>query len=835
MKLFPTTRIVLSLWTRNKIKHKLGSESLIEEMSEIIKCPVWVCNYQVTEKPIQGSAAFHATTQQSNLAKSDFWDKESLDIVGIKEAVSKGFTVVPSDFPGYRKKQNFKSTCFIFLDQDYGNPEETMARLSELDLNPALIYETLTSSDAQRKHRLVLQLDQPITNLSEFDKIIRYLLDVVPNLDRACKDPCRLYYPAKLDGKVQVRPSYIVGKERLLRLSEPNCQKSPKSGNSSINNRDRTKIDSKLTDELSVFKSLTHKKYLENIFQHKSATTTDNLWGRFLAYKDNPIDTNWLGYEDLRTIWCNLRFFKGGYKLFRERVKLYPYPRRQHLTNALALTRGKFDQAPPKIPGLGYSLYRLARGQLITLHPESKAKRVSLEEATKFFQDCLNSSLRTLNRTVNIINSYTGIGKSKAITKASESQSIIIAVRTHKHIADIAKYLSSNSKVLLQYSYNIQDIPEDIKIAWACHRYDIATTLMREHADQGNEVCQEIIKNKKALWGHDGSIIVTHEFVKHHFSRLGTERHIVFDENPFGTLAKHEFIPLASVKQMETYDPNWSALVKDWEQTQHGKFFSLEIKTDLTDELLDKMKADSFEFPVGLFDPGNGSITIQKLDNRTQGFNVFTERCTLPEATVLILDATPPKTLLKRLFSSTRVAFHDNPVPELTGTIKQHDSHSFSRTKMKDEEDFETLLEILEDANIKDTHTIVTFKPQIKRLRDAGFTVDDDCYFGNEFGFNHLSGKHLAIVGTPNLSPETYLAQACASGLDVESITETNMTFTSISYNGFTYRFYTFQHPELQKVHLEFVNGSLMQAVGRARALREDVEVLVFSNFLLDI
>ena len=807
-------------------------------MSELIKCHVWVCNYQVTEKPIKGTAAFSATTQQSNLAKSDHWDKETLDIVGISEAVSKGFTIVPSDFPGYRRKKSFKSTGFIFLDQDYGNPEETLAKLSELDLNPALIYETHSSSDTQRKHRLVLQLDQPITSLSEFDKIIRYLLEVVPNLDKACKDPCRLYYPAKLDGEVRVEPSCIVERDRLLALSEQNCQKSAKNGTSSINNTGCTRIEGKLTDETdenSGFKTLTHKKYLERILQHSSAKTTDNLWGRFLAYKDHPIDTNWLGYEDLRTIWCNLRFFQGGYKLFRERVKLYPYPRQHNLDNALALTRGKFDQAPPKIPGLGCSLYRIAKGQLIASHPESKALRVNLEEATEHFRDCLKSSLSRLNCKVNIINSYTGMGKSKAIAEASERQPIIIAVRTHKHIADIAQYLSPKHKVRLQYSYELEDIPEDIIMAWAFHDYNLANFLMQEHADKGNEVCQKIIKNKKALWAYDGSIVVTHKFVKHHFSKLGTERHIVFDENPFGILAEHQFISLADVKQMETYDPSWSELVKAWEETQHGKFISLEIKTDLTDELLDKMVADSFKFPVGLFNSDKGSKSIQKLGNRNQGFNVFTERCTLPEATILILDATPPKTLLEGLFGSTRVVFHDNPVPELIGTIKQDHSDSFSRTKMNDDEDFEVLLQILEDANIKDTHTIVTFKAQIERLRDAGFKVDDDCYFGNEFGFNHLSGKHLAIVGTPNLSPETYLAQAYASGVDVESITETNMTFTSISYNGFTYRFYTFQHSILQNIHLEFVNGSLMQAVGRARALREDVEVWVFSNFLLDI
>jgi len=48
-------------------------------------------------------------------------------------------------------------------------------------------------------------------------------------------------------------------------------------------------------------------------------------------------------------------------------------------------------------------------------------------------------------------------------------------------------------------------------------------------------------------------------------------------------------------------------------------------------------------------------------------------------------------------------------------------------------------------------------------------------------------------------------------------------------------RFSCFENEELRKIQLSFIESDLIQAVGRARTLRTDAKVEVYSNFPLRI
>jgi len=49
------------------------------------------------------------------------------------------------------------------------------------------------------------------------------------------------------------------------------------------------------------------------------------------------------------------------------------------------------------------------------------------------------------------------------------------------------------------------------------------------------------------------------------------------------------------------------------------------------------------------------------------------------------------------------------------------------------------------------------------------------------------------------------------------------------------FKFQTFNDPELRNIQLNLIEGELIQAVGRARTIRTNAKVQVYSNFPLNI
>lgn len=61
------------------------------------------------------------------------------------------------------------------------------------------------------------------------------------------------------------------------------------------------------------------------------------------------------------------------------------------------------------------------------------------------------------------------------------------------------------------------------------------------------------------------------------------------------------------------------------------------------------------------------------------------------------------------------------------------------------------------------------------------------------------------------------------------------MGFKEIEYNGFRFMFNCYDHPELRNIQLGLIESDLIQAVYRARTLRTEAIVELYSNFPLRI
>jgi hypothetical protein len=121
----------------------------------------------------------------------------------------------------------------------------------------------------------------------------------------------------------------------------------------------------------------------------------------------------------------------------------------------------------------------------------------------------------------------------------------------------------------------------------------------------------------------------------------------------------------------------------------------------------------------------------------------------------------------------------------------------------------------------------ITFKSKKSEFEQA----ITDMHYGNVLGYNELSGNNLAVVGTPHLNEVVYRLIAFAVGINPNL--ELDLAMRHIEYGDFRFCFRTFNSKQLQQIQLGLIESELIQAVGRARPLRNDCVVDVFSNLPL--
>lgn len=136
-------------------------------------------------------------------------------------------------------------------------------------------------------------------------------------------------------------------------------------------------------------------------------------------------------------------------------------------------------------------------------------------------------------------------------------------------------------------------------------------------------------------------------------------------------------------------------------------------------------------------------------------------------------------------------------------------------------------------------YTILTYSPDSQKefftaLKDMGLNVEEQIYFGNCSGYDHLKGKHMFILGTPNYPVDSYRMMGLllyGNTFDAMSDFETG----KYDVNGFRKKYASFKEPVLQLVRHYAIETELLQAVGRARLFNsEQTQVIVLTGYPLN-
>jgi hypothetical protein len=146
--------------------------------------------------------------------------------------------------------------------------------------------------------------------------------------------------------------------------------------------------------------------------------------------------------------------------------------------------------------------------------------------------------------------------------------------------------------------------------------------------------------------------------------------------------------------------------------------------------------------------------------------------------------------------------------------------------------------------NLRDSFSKTTFSKKLELIKEivgdlpvithSNFTSSfkngtEGIYFFNCSGYNELTGKDIAVVGTPSIPHPVVMLMAAAAG--IPNGPGDRLELQDVIWEGKRFKFVTYSNSELRAIHLGQIQGELEQAIGRARHLRTTATVWLFSSF----
>ena len=181
-----------------------------------------------------------------------------------------------------------------------------------------------------------------------------------------------------------------------------------------------------------------------------------------------------------------------------------------------------------------------------------------------------------------------------------------------------------------------------------------------------------------------------------------------------------------------------------------------------------------------------------------------------------ILSATADRTLYEDYFLGKNINFREVYKAEYKGKVIQYTAHTLSRAFFNKNGGID-ILEEIKEKYIGDI-PIITFKMLVP---------DSEIHFGKTEGFNVYRGRNIAVIGTPHNSSILYKIVGAMLGYD----TSDSLHRYRVERSGYSFPMMSYGDKNMKNMQLFFIESELEQAVGRARLLRENCTVYVFSNY----
>jgi hypothetical protein len=297
---------------------------------------------------------------------------------------------------------------------------------------------------------------------------------------------------------------------------------------------------------------------------------------------------------------------------------------------------------------------------------------------------------------------------------------------------------------------------------------------------------------------------------------------IVFDEDPLKSLIDIKHVHISDIQKLDNKTMllnNDLVNVIDFllkcspSEIYKTPSFNVDVEA-LTD------KITLSDIASNVFEIFNSSYLIRDALN-TDLVHYVVKKSLPKNKKICIMSATAPKYIYEKLFGERLNVINISDVEQI-GKVVQYTNRSCSRNSLQ---------RYVQEINEKvGDLPVITFKSFGKDFQNPV----TDMYFGNCSGYDTMKGKDIAVVGTPHRNNVEYMLTAKVLGIEFKE-EDIGMKFQKIEYNGFKFKFNCYLNEELRKIQLSLIESDLIQAVGRARTLRTNARVDLYSNFPLRI
>lgn len=728
------------------------------------------------------------------------------------------------------------------FDNDTITVEEVYKILAEYNIIPQVWYSTLSSSEKHKKFRVILFLDIPITNSDIHKQITLGLCAMFPDSDQSCKNAGRLFLGGQQSHVTAEEP---ISTQLLLNVVSPYIITKYNSETRFISNLSYLQNNT-LIEEKSNF-LYKYNRNIHNSSKSQLPLLTTTIKGGNQASIDFKIarskvkildeflNGKWLTHPELFGLSTNLIHIKGGRKLMKETMEFYNEEGLTEYTdnnfNILpyvskvgypAIPIGQFSKFPED-EGL-YDIVSAAstvRGQIKIV---AQKNTISLTEAEIAFKEKFDDVISNgeLGK-VYLFSLPTAIGKTEILTSLENS---IIASPTNDLKNEIAARMKTQHvvspdqiifeddtlNVSIMYYYSIGLPQKAMEIL-----YNIVSNGLMNYSTNDIQAAIDYIAKNETCKTADENIITTHRR-----ALFGDYKHdtLVFDEDPLQSLLEIKNVRISDFIKLKTDNYRLqnsisiiieTLLSSEFQQVMQNPSFTID-----TEDLIDL--AVSKDLNSNIFDFISSAYFLRDL-NDADLIHYVVKR-SLPETKkTIIMSATAPIEVYQKMLGDRLVVITLGDIKQ-KGKIIQYTKRSCSRNGLG-----QYINKISSEVGELPVITFKSFKSNFSNSVE-------EMHFGNCSGYDTLKGKDIAVVGTPHRNNIEYYLTGKALGIDFEII-QNGMSMNEISYNGFEFNFNCFNNEELRLIQLALIQSDLKQSVGRARTLRTNAIVKVYSNFPL--
>lgn len=353
---------------------------------------------------------------------------------------------------------------------------------------------------------------------------------------------------------------------------------------------------------------------------------------------------------------------------------------------------------------------------------------------------------------------------------------------------------------------------------WRVHPY-IYEIIKKENIS----CLKEYVEEREKLRTFKGSVITTHRYLLNmDEERLREYDAVIIDEDIIfkSVISNQGEITVRKLKKLsrKIIDRRLSAKIKKLLKAVKTQTCIELDGFEWDDENDDSSKPMTFDIPA--FCMANHFYLRKKSneENLKEDTIAFLKPVTFKNVKYIMVSATVSEEICYQYFGEDNVNFYVCKRAEYKGSLYQYPQKSMSRSCLKNNQGI--VRRLIEKFHLDEDNVITFMKENIGNL-----------HFGNTEGSNSLEGKDILVIGTPYHAEFLYKLAAFSMGIDFDE--DEKMTLQDVIYNGYAFKFTTFENEELRAVHFWMLESELEQAVGRARLLRNDCNVYLFSNFPL--